>query len=289
MSVFTDSSVPGNLTDDATWQSWAQKTAALFEQAGLTKTPDTGQVDLTTATRPATNSYAGYEIRKLNDSLAGTAPIFVKVEYGSGSTLGAPQMRFNFGTGTDGAGNLTGLGLATANVTMTQNGTAASGSASSTADDGVFAFCHPGTASQSIYALLIERFKDSDGTPNTKGYQVCVVSGASSAPNCTEYTVSFEQNGARSQRTYFPILYSPDSGVEGTATGAYPLQVIHGLQHPPSLGFVGVKTSDLGPGVTMTITRYGVSRTYKQMAPIGFSAQVGAGTHLNMGLAMLFD
>jgi hypothetical protein len=78
---------------------------------GWVNTSDTGQLDISTLPSLGLSSisYSGYKIYRMNDSLQATYPVYVKVEYGNGyQGLYCPGLRVSFGTGSDGAGNLTG-------------------------------------------------------------------------------------------------------------------------------------------------------------------------------------
>ena len=85
-----------------------------IQNVGLVKTSDTGQVNWSTVNAPGSaNTAAGYEIFRFNDSLQASKPIFIKLEHGTGS--GGPGLYALFitiGTGSDGAGNITGILLA---------------------------------------------------------------------------------------------------------------------------------------------------------------------------------
>lgn len=112
-SVFEHSS-------DATFRAWGSELSAKLQAAGLVKTTDTGQIDWATVARPTTNTAAGYEMYRFNDALQATAPVFIKIEYGTGGSATTPITWIDAGTGTDGAGTLTGLGLTRA--TLNQSG-----------------------------------------------------------------------------------------------------------------------------------------------------------------------
>lgn len=93
---------------DAGFRAWSKELHDEMVAAGLVQTADTGQINFTTATRPATNAVAGYTIYRFNDTLQATAPIFIKFEWGTAST-NQPQVFATVGTGSDGAGNITGV------------------------------------------------------------------------------------------------------------------------------------------------------------------------------------
>lgn len=93
---------------DADFRAWGSELSGKLAAAGLVQTADTGQINWLTVTRPSTNTAGGYEIWRFNDSLQGTAPIFIKIEYGTGSNAAYPQIWATVGTGSNGAGTLTG-------------------------------------------------------------------------------------------------------------------------------------------------------------------------------------
>lgn len=90
--------------------AWGAALSAAIQACGLIKTADTGQINWATVTQPGSvDIVAGYEIYRFNDALQATSPVFMKIEYGSGGQLATtPQYWIRFGTGSDGAGTLTG-------------------------------------------------------------------------------------------------------------------------------------------------------------------------------------
>lgn len=89
-------------------QSIATVIAQAFNAIGLVKTADTGQMNTATITYPGASTSAGYEIRRFDDPLQTSYPIYIRWEpYRSGVVTNQVAIRFRFGTGTDGAGNLT--------------------------------------------------------------------------------------------------------------------------------------------------------------------------------------
>jgi len=94
---------------DADFRVWGQELNQKLTNIGLVQTTDTGQIDWVTVVKPgALNTDAGFEVWRFNDSLQGTSPIYFKLFFGNGGSLIIPRLRFQFGTGSDGAGSLTG-------------------------------------------------------------------------------------------------------------------------------------------------------------------------------------
>lgn len=96
-----------------TFRVWGLELSNALTAVGFIKSGDTGQINWATVTRPAVNVSGGYEIRYLNDSLHGTAPIYMKIEYGTNITGAAyPAMWVTIGTGSNGSGTITGTIIA---------------------------------------------------------------------------------------------------------------------------------------------------------------------------------
>lgn len=202
MAVVNSGIIPAAAADTSTptiWTLAARALSDLITAAGIPKTTDTGQADFTTpvGATPANNTYPFYEIRKFNDALQATAPIFIKIEYGnsqfptnnSGNVF---STRWTFGTGSNGAGTLTGATQLMANTVMAVN----SGSvlfASSVG--GSFLSIIPGWASQfntnnaaAPGFISIERLKDVNGADTADGFCVVGNTGSGSAGSRTCHT-----------------------------------------------------------------------------------------------------
>ena len=107
---------PVEHSSDATFRVWAAEVIAQLLAVGITQTADTGQINTGTATRPGTNTNGGYAIFRFNDSMQGTAPIFFRIDFGTGSVATGPRMQLTVGTGSNGSGTITGIGLAATTI-----------------------------------------------------------------------------------------------------------------------------------------------------------------------------
>lgn len=97
-------------TTDAGFRAWATEHRDLLLTGGaLVQTADSGQFDFATATRPSANTDAAPLLLRFADSLQTTAPYCLAVYYGSGAANTTPRVRIALGTGTNGAGTLTGV------------------------------------------------------------------------------------------------------------------------------------------------------------------------------------
>lgn len=154
-NTFTTTAVI-NHTTVAGFNAWVTEViGALFTSLTLTQTADTGQTTNGGSSVPATNTAGGYVIGRFNDTLQSTAPIFFKLEFGTGaSSATTPQMWITVGQGSNGSGTITG-------TTMTRcvvlNGTAPA----STTTSYVSRYCYNATA-----GIFWFGFKYGEGATN---------------------------------------------------------------------------------------------------------------------------
>jgi hypothetical protein len=99
-------------SSDAAFRTWGSEFNTKLAAVGLVQTADTGQINWTTVTRAAINSDAGYEVWRMNDTQQATAPIFLKIFYGSASNQNIPRIRIQLGTASNGSGTVSGTGSA---------------------------------------------------------------------------------------------------------------------------------------------------------------------------------
>ena len=191
-------------SSDATFRAWGSAINNALTTVGLTQTADTGQVNWTTVTRPGTNTTAGYEIWRFNDSLQATAPIFIKLSYGTATSALFPRLLCDIGTGSDGAGTLTNSTLTTP-VAANYAGVAASIVSTVTSYPsyccynttyGVLTFeGWVGSNTSNNYNRFffqVGRTHNADGTPNGKGrYKV----GSGTTYNANNNTCSVITDG----------------------------------------------------------------------------------------------
>lgn len=102
-------STPVEHSSDATFRTWYGEIRTMLAAVGMVQTSDTGQVNPATMTRPGTSAYAGYEVWRFADALQSTAPIYVRIRPGTGTGAAIPALEMQIGTGTNGAGTLTGV------------------------------------------------------------------------------------------------------------------------------------------------------------------------------------
>lgn len=215
-------------SDTAGFRLWGKAISDAIAAQGWVKTADTGQVDWTAVTTAAASTSYGYEIWRADDALAATHPVFLKLEYGTGSKSATPfsaQMWATVGMASNGSGALTAHGsyssaISARNVLQMNSAT---GTANRTgvcyvqgdASSLVLALWPlPNSLTVSGYSafgsavLIIERTRDEDGTVNDKGFSTHWAYGADNA-----------STGTKSQVFKF-------------ATSSQPAQLVYGLADP---------------------------------------------------------
>lgn len=170
MAINTSTTLPlsGTITD-AEFRAMYSFIANCLEAGGIARTADTGQVNLATMTFPGTNdAAAGYEIRAFSDALQATVPIYLKLEPARWYSANVMGFYITIGTGSDGAGNITGVKWAR-QLYVINNATIVTGAKNYvSAGTNRFAFTI-GTAIANGMMFSLERTKDLAKAPTGDG------------------------------------------------------------------------------------------------------------------------
>lgn len=109
MAVSFSNALAASNSTDTLFREWVAFIIDGLVAGGWVQTADTGQIDTTTVTRPlAANTMQGYAVFRMDDDLQGTDPVFMRLDFGSGSAANNPGMGVEIGTGTDGLGSISG-------------------------------------------------------------------------------------------------------------------------------------------------------------------------------------
>ncbi len=261
MSVFSLS--PNWSTKLAIGAVGSQIHAALVA-GGWAQTSDTGQVSWASFDGvPAANVVLAFEVWRMNDALASTAPVFIKLEYGITTSYTTPLVWLTIGTGSDGAGNITGVIFPATPLSRTSDGgyvivpSYVCGGPSWLAcslwpSHGGYAMC-----------FVIERTKDAVGADTDQG----VMFATCSVGNVSAYICA--------QRAYFTgvpttlftkwnVLTPPGiSGAWSPDINVYPVRCWDPGETLPFTGIVACIATDFAAGSTVNITCWdGVVRGY---------------------------
>lgn len=178
MTTVTNSSVISHAAT-ANFRAWGLELSnALTSTTKFPKSADTGQINWGAVNKPAVNVSGGYEIRYLNDSMHASAPIYVKLEFGTNANSTAyPAMWITIGTGSNGSGTITGIVLAREEIfagNYVLDSTVAVKASYYCGVDGCIWFAfktkNRNTNIAPVFAMYIERTRDSAGTATSEGF-----------------------------------------------------------------------------------------------------------------------
>jgi hypothetical protein len=280
MATHFSTSPDADMTTDAEFRTTASFIHDVLTAAGWVQTSDTGQINLTTVAKPAgASTAAGYEIWRMADTLQGTAPVYIKFEYGTGVNNQRFAYWFTIGKGSDGAGAITsvikartgGIGSNAAN-----NAPLDSFGAGST---GWLTFAMFANSSSAIW-FSIERTKDASGNDTADGFYLAYGQGTSGhVSQVLPYTGSVPT--AETGLQYIMSTVNPSTFGADTGIGVHiPMK---GVAQQPGLNIAVCLSSDFSAGASVSFTIYGASHTYQRMDNIttlkGNSGGTLAGTN----------
>lgn len=258
-----------------------QALATLHETAatagGLVRTSDTGQTASNAFTAPgSTGRSSGYQIWRFDDALQATRPVFYRIEWGM-STTGSNSMGMwvTIGTGSDGAGNITGVLLA-----RTAIGSAAIGTSTlllhiASAGTSRLMLCYGiGYATQNNCVFFsFERSKDSSGNDTADG----IIWHSTSAGGATWNAQYIPFTGTvRAAQSYLncPFPGPTTTLANGQLVGFSPV-LPFGIDGAKCAGlnFLVYVTGDAARANTITLNVYGSPHTYYLVGtPQGWAA-----------------
>ena len=290
--------------DDAGFRAWVADFIAKCVAVGLTHTADTGQIDTATVTLPASNAMGGFAIfRMAADALDATAPIFIRLDFGTGVIDTLPAIKIQIGPSTDGAGTITGTAKTTQRrCDASWNGVGGTGGGRNhwmCYVDGCFWFLQslgaPGQPVNFNWAK-VERTADADGVPSAEGALQTSLIGAYpgdqsvrfAAPAAAYLRHGQDVNGA----CYSGLVRQTEPGTEyggkpqvqplfGYAPGLFPLWAA-GI----------VKNSEVPEATTFTWTPYGLAvHTYINIGAQGGRPWVcsNGASALDYGMAVVWE
>jgi hypothetical protein len=275
--------------NDANFRAWGSDLSASFADVGLVKTADTGQIDWTTVTRPAINTAAGYEIWRYTDS-----SIFLKIEYGSSSSLATPSMWLTVGTGSNGSGTLTGTVSDRRAIVSTNISSAGTNRQSFLVyKDGFFGFLgyRNGAVGTNVPIMFaaVARTTDSNGAVDTRGATVYWRQNPSTGPSAIVQALNFQTNTALAANDDGRYALVP-MGITSSIIGADTQCFLHWTALPlvlPNPYVATIVSSEVPSGSTFSTTLVGTTpRTYVALDdnPTGDASE-----STNYKLAMLWE
>lgn len=266
MTTANFSSTPSNASDTA-FRAWA---LALHNAIAslLTYVAQTGEIDFTTVLTPsAANQKRGFRIYRFNDSLQATHPVFIRIDYGSGTAAADPSLWIQIGQAVDGSGNLsvpiTGSLQVTDQVKAFSTLTVAALDSYVSGDASRLTLClwplGVITASNTITAT-IERSKDSSGADTSAAVHLLIAGSA-------RVSRTFQLNGRciQNDSSGFKIPFNQTftTALWGSQVSLFP--TIHfgdNLVFNAITGFLIYGSADLAGLFSESLNIYGASHNY---------------------------
>jgi hypothetical protein len=252
---------------DALFRAWCQFIHdTLITTDGWVDPGDTGQLSIAAAAHPTlANTVVGYRIYRMNDTLQGSAPVFIRVDYGSGTAANTPQITVTIGTGTNGAGTITG-NVGNMVVTSFSSGTNASNSYAS-ADAGrlqLLMFVRAGQPE--MLCCSLERTKDATGADTGVGLLLTYGDGGGSV-SAVRLTKFLIRAGGSQPPAEVGISFVLSNQSVATAFGGdvgvgIPIH-FRGVAQQPGVGMMFVNQLDFADQATISYPIYGATRTYQ--------------------------
>ena len=177
--------------------------------AGWVQTGDTGQQ--ASDSWPAVtsvNTSNGYQVWRMADALQGTYPVFMKIELGSSTAASIIAFWITIGTGSDGAGSITGTLLARTQFGNYSGSTTAfpSYGSGSTSRFNWALWLNASTANSAFY-WGIERSKDATGADSNHGLIIQSMAGTSSPKVFWTQYIPFSGTAVAAKSQYLSCLH----------------------------------------------------------------------------------
>lgn len=266
MAIYTGNHASGWSTL-AAFQSWAQ----FWESAlgvGWVRTADTGQTNAAAlAIPPAINTIMGYQIWRMADALQATHPIFLKIEFGSGTSVNNVGLWLTVGTGTDGAGTITGVLRARYSIIATANTAITSASYASAAGSRFVGVVSTAATGQStIIWFSIERTVDNSGSYNSDG--IIMYSGSQAAPGAAiSAYIPYTGTAPGAESGFHYLLSNNNPTLHGLNVGVSLFVPMSGYAMQPGINLLATRAADFANYAVITCPVYGVTRTYQHVGP----------------------
>ena len=262
----------------ANLQSWVGPILQILANAGWIRTSDTGQTEL--ADMPAAaaaSTVCGYQVWRMNDSLQSTAPVFVKFEFGSGSAVGNHSLWVTVGTGSDGAGNITGILISQTRI-YNNSASASPNKAKEfygSGDSSRLVFVARSNVNETAFyrmSLSIERTHGPNGSDTADGVMFFAEYGPTRAlGTAIIFFVVAVFSGSQPATSTNIGAYVPSGTTwawDGNIVGVCPVSFFKGGPTNPSKNLMVYLDLDMSAQVPVTIPCYGINLNWM---PLGSS------------------
>lgn len=290
MGYTNNAQIVWDSTTDANFQQWVQFIDNGFINSGWVHSSDTGQINPATVTHPVQNTYAGYIIYNPNDALASQFKIYVRIDFGSNnSATPGPAIKLTIGTGSNGAGTITGSNVVSISGTGTTPSTSCFTGSVSVAGTGATTYDSyaSGDSGGRISFLLwrnaavatttmfgLERSLDANGNYTAAYYTVWTAGSGASSNGSQLWAVfpigvtigSYNMNvNPATNMGAFPLIQNNGSATTytfGPTSVVYPVFPLIGRVDNPITSLIGIFSADQTEGAQFSATMYGTSHNY---------------------------
>lgn len=261
MSIRTTTTVFTNATD-ANFRAWGQWFRDCFSAAGWTlevETFGTGTNWTDVTTPGAANQVRVTTVWKLADTLQATAPLYVKVEIGSGSVTANPGYRLTLGTGRSGS-TITGILLDTGATHITATATTQIMTHYSSGGTGriniMMAASGASWALGQMFALQIQRRKNGSGADVGTGFLLTYLTAGS------RRSQGFLAAAVGPAATL--AWYAPNYSTALAFDGKFPVGPVVHRMGPPEVGLelISIPSAVYAVGAEFDVTILGSSHHY---------------------------
>jgi hypothetical protein len=274
---------------DSGIRSWAGRVEAMLTAAGWVRTSDTGQTNASALTGVAINTVSGYQVWRMNDSFQATVPVYVRFNFGSSAGVNTAFLQCIIGTGSDGAGNITGELLTTTNPAIGSGGSNIATFYGSGANNRIAMFFGDVTVPHQ-WVISIERSKDSTGADTSDGLMVLYEQTAGSSFTANFRTFRYLQFGANPYVSSTNIgAFVPNGSTwadSGGIVGVCPVRFFRGQPSNPCLSWLVYLNGDTAVGAPCSVNMYGATHSYM---PLGSIIQTAVLGNANSSLMMLYE
>lgn len=260
---------------DAHFRLWINEFHNAITGFGWVQTSDTGQINFSTVTHPtAADANTGYAMYRMNDSFQSSAPVYLKVEFGSTSSLAdRAAIRVQISNATDGAGNLTGNVSALVKTQANASQTTTAVNVRSAGNSGSFRISAGiGDSGSHGFCLVIERDKDASGNDTALGVSLLTYysTGGNAAPSMQ--FIATDGSLSTNDSKWWSLVHAGAS--QNGGIGVVRPQL--GRFRNPLKTVVVAANGDFTNGGFASLPMYGVNRTFVMISPSGSS-----GTNIN--------
>jgi hypothetical protein len=280
---FAQGLLPYSGTGDTPQHSNIRAWAQFFEDTlvavgGWAVTADTGQT-LPSALNGANtgNEKRGYRVYRMTDPLQATYPVFMRIDYGGGTNVGnTPAIWVTIGTGSNGAGTITGIlwnggSVATPSaqsVTNTLSPNPFSSYGSAGPSRAAIALFIQSTTRDYPLVFSIERTKNSQGLDSGDGL-LLVYSGVQTGGNLSHSRYIVYAGGVQPTAelglSYILTYQTPTQTFAPGDIGVGIVIHFKGIAQQPGTHIMITNSNDVSPEGIIKMILYNATRTYVQL------------------------